>query len=135
MAKRSAALPGARRADVGAPEKVRAALGGVVQEVRGFGHRMFARRGDEALQHIGGMDAVHQVGIVVRGRAVHAQPDPHAQGVHGGNVGDLGPDQIDRLGAMGDAGLAGGELGEFLVGQLPAMGIQGVGAAKPMSSR
>lgn len=91
---------------------------------------MGAAGGDEALQHVGGMQAVHQVGIVVGGRAVAAEANAKAEGGHGGNVGDLSADQIDRFRAMRDAGAAAGHLPEFVVGEFPAMGIEGVGPGK-----
>ena len=82
------------------------------------------------MQHVGGMEAVHQVGIVVRGRAVAAEADTQAEGGHGGNVGHLSADQIDRFRAMRDAGAAGGHRAEFVMGQLPAMGIESIGPGK-----
>ncbi len=72
------------------------------------------------------MDAVHQVGIVVGGRAIHTQADADLAGIHARNVGDFRPDQIDRFGAMGDAGPGGGQPVELPVGQFPAMGVEDV---------
>ena len=76
------------------------------------------------------MDAVHEVGIVVGSRAVAAEADTQAEGGHGGNVGHLGADQIDRFRAMRDAGAAGSHRAEFVVGQFPAMGIEGIRPGK-----
>ncbi|MGO8126806.1 amidohydrolase, partial [Rhizobium ruizarguesonis] len=45
---------------------------------------------------------------------------------HGGNVGDLSADHIDRFRAVLDTGAAGGHLPEFVMGQLPAMAAFGL---------